>query len=101
MNFWRKIVIFTVILAMPISSWATVTMTSHCQTSDNTSHSITAQMDNNESMQVHDQTPSPEANDHSGCGCEDNMNCSISICSSTALLNGNTIDPSNSIYSVF
>ncbi len=96
MKLLRKIVIFTMILVMPVSSWATVMMTSHCQTSDNTSHSNTTQMDDGESMHLHHQIPSPESNHQSNCECDDNLNCSVSGCSTTALLNGIMMGPYNS-----
>lgn len=93
MKFLRKMVIFTMILAMPISSWASVMMNSHCQTCDNPSHSLTTQLNDSDCMHGHDQIPSSESNNQSNCECDDNMNCSVSGCSATALLNGITIDP--------
>lgn len=101
MKVFRQIVIFTMILAMPISSWATVMMTSHCQASDNASHSISSQVDDSESLHAHDQLPSSESNHQSDCECDDNMNCSISGCSATALLNGITLDSNYSTNPVY
>lgn len=96
MKRWRKIVVFTMILALPISLWASVAMASHCQMPDTSSHSSHMQMDDNDSMQSQDQMQSSESNDQSNCECDENMNCSVSGCSATALLNGVTTD---SIYS--
>ncbi len=86
MNIWRKIVTFTLILAMPMSSWATVMMNSHCQTADNTSHTEIVQVDDSDTLYMHDHMVSDDSG-HATCdGCEDNMNCSVSICSASAML---------------
>ena len=89
------------ILAMPISSWATVMMTTHCQTPDNILHSMSTHLDGNESIHMHDQIPSPDSNNQSNCECDDNMNCSVSGCNATALLNGTAIDLSYSTHFVY
>lgn len=92
------------ILAMPISSWASVMMIAHCQTTDNTSHSMAIQLDDNASLFEHDQMPSPDSNDQSDCDCDcnDNLNCSTSSCSAiTALLNGTAIELDYSTHSVY
>ena len=93
MKLWRMIVIFTIVLAMPLSSWATVMMASHCQVSDNTTHSMILQLDDSESMQLHDHIPTEGSNDQSDHGCHGNLNCSTSVCSGNALISGITIDP--------
>lgn len=93
MKLWRIIVIFTIILAMPLSSWASVMMASHCQVSNNTMHPMIPQLDDSESMQLHDQMPSEESNNQSDYGCDSNLNCSTSVCCVIALINGITIDP--------
>lgn len=91
MKHWRKLAIFALILAMPISSWSSVMMASHCHTSNNTSHSAHTQMDASESMHAHmqDQAASQDTSDHAGCecGCDSEINCSVSGCSATTLLN--------------
>ena len=99
MKRWRKIVIFTMILALPISMWASMSMASHCQNTDTSSHS----MDGNGPMLAHDQMPSPDSNNQSDCDCEcdDNLNCSVSGCSVTALINETTIDLRHSTHSVY
>ena len=99
MKLWRMIVIFTIILAMPLSSWATVMMTSHCKAADNSPLSMTTQINDGESMHLHDQMPSPESNNQSNC--DDNLSCSVSGCSITALVNGITIDPNYSNHTVY
>ena len=105
MKLWRNVVIFTMILAMPISSWATVMMTSHCQASDNTPHSMTTQVNDSESIHEHDHMSSPELNDQSNCECDDNLNCCISgcisSCSSVALSNTNWLETVLLIHPVY
>ena len=85
MKRWRKIVIFTMLLALPFSMWASVTMASHCQTSENTSHVMHMNDDVHEHM--HDQVPSDESSDHSNCdcGCSGSLDCSISSCSASII----------------
>ncbi len=89
MKRWRKIVIFTLILVMPISLWASVSMTSHCPSSDNTSHSMHMQMDNNSHKHKHDSMSSQDINVHSNCecGCDGDQDCSVAGCSASALSN--------------
>ena len=94
MKLGRMIVIFTVILAMPLSSWATVMMASHCQISDNTTHTMIQQLDGSESVQCHDQMSSEESNNQSDYGC-DSLNCSASVCGGHAMINGIAIDSYN------
>lgn len=97
MKHWRKIVIFIMILAMPISSWASVLVSSHCNAPDSTSDSTLAQMDHSQHMQKQDQTASQDANDHGDCecGCNGEINCSVSGCSATALSSSIEIDTIN------
>ncbi len=101
MKRWRKIVTFTMILALPISLWASVAMASHCQMTDISSHSSHALVDHNDSTQSHDQIQSSESNDQSDCECNDNMDCSASGCSSTALINEIAIDSNHSTTPVY
>ena len=85
MNIWRKIVTLTLILALPVSSWATVMMNPHCQTDDNTSHTEMVQVDDSDTLYMDGHIVSDDAS-HAACdGCEDNMNCSVSICSASAM----------------
>ena len=101
MKLWRKIVVVTMVFAMPISSWASVMMASHCQMSDNISHSMSTLLGNSEPMLAHDHMPSPDSNNQTGCDCDDNLNCSISGCSATALMTKITIDLRHSTHSVY
>ena len=87
MKQWRKIVIFIMILVIPISSWASVMMTAHCQISANTSHSMPTQVNDGESIHVRDQMSSTQSNDQSNCVYGENINCSVSGCSTMALSN--------------
>ena len=93
MKRWKKIVIFALILVLPISMWASGAMASHCQMSDTSSHPTHSQMDDHVSSHANDRLPSPESNDHSNCECDYNLNCSVSGCSVTALINGISINP--------
>ena len=94
MKRWRKIIIYTLILVMPISLWASVTMASHCQTSDDTSHSMHAQMDHSQHVQMQDHSAPQDIDNHNDCecGCNGEINCSVSGCSATVLLNAVGID---------
>lgn len=98
MKRWRKIVIFTMILALPVSMWTSVSMASHCQTSNDTSSSTHAQMDHSQHMQMQGQTISQDASDHGDCecGCNGEINCSVSGCSVTALSSSVEINTVNS-----
>lgn len=96
MKRWRKIVIFTMMLALPFSMWASVSMASHCQSSDDTSHSIHMQMDEGDQLiaehaQQHDHSKmlSQDANDHENCdcGCDGSADCSVSGCSASVISN--------------
>ncbi len=90
MKRWRKIVIFIMILVFPVSMWASVSMSSHCQSSDDTSHSEHMQMDDGDTHNhMHDQTPSQDSNDHTDCdcGCDGTLDCSVSGCSASVISN--------------
>ncbi|MGI9227784.1 MAG: hypothetical protein ACR2PU_03230 [Gammaproteobacteria bacterium] len=93
MKRWRKIVIFTMILALPISMWASVSMASHCQSSDDTSHS----------EHMHDQMSSQDSNDHANCdcGCDGGLDCSVSGCSASVISNSIEFDLRYLTQSVF
>ncbi len=88
MKRWRKIVIFVMLLALPISMWASVTMASHCQSSDDTSHAMYMN-DDGMHEHMHDYTPpqEDENNDHSNCdcGCSGSLDCSVSGCSASLI----------------
>ena len=88
MKRWRKIVIFTLLLAFPISLWASVTMASHCQSSDDTSHAMHMN-DDGVHEHMHDQVPAhdDDSSDHSNCdcGCSGSLDCSISGCSASII----------------
>ena len=88
MKRWRKVVIVTMILALPISMWASVAMASHCQTSDDTSHTMHMN-DDDMHGHLHDQTSEDNASEHSDCdcGCDDSIDCSASGCSASVLSN--------------
>ena len=78
------------LLALPISMWANVTMTSHCQSSDDTSHAMHMN-DNDMHGHMHDHAPSQDddTSDHSNCdcGCNGSLDCSISGCSASIISN--------------
>ena len=80
---------------MPMSSWATVMMNSHCQAADSNPHTIVAQMNDSDTIYSHDHIAMDNVS-HTTCdGCGDNMNCSVSICNATAMFDGVVIDISD------
>ena len=87
MKHWRKIIIYTLILVMPISMWASVAMASHCQTSNDTS--MNGQMDHSQHMQMQDQLNDQDVDNQTDCecGCNCEMNCSVSGCNAAAVTN--------------
>jgi len=103
MKHWRKIVIYTLVLMMPISLWASVTMASHCQTSNNTSHSMHAQMDHSQHVQMQDHSTPQEIDNHNDCecGCNGEINCSVSGCSAAALMNVVGVDSIHSTQTMY
>jgi len=90
MKRWRKIVIFTMVLVLPISMWASFSMASHCQSSDDTSHAMHLN-DDGMHEHMHDQAPSQDddTSDHSNCdcGCGGSLDCSVSGCSASVTSN--------------
>jgi len=102
MKRWRKIVIFTMILALPISIWASVSMASHCQSSDDTSHSMQMN-DGDMHAHMHDQISSQNSNNNSNCvcGCDGGQDCSVSGCSVSVLSNTTGINPLYTSQSVY
>ena len=101
MKRWRKIVIFALLLAFPISLWASASMTSHCQMSDSTSHPAHAHMDDHISMQSDDHEISEDLKNPSNCECDEDLNCSISSCGAVALLNKTVVDFTYTTHSVY
>tara|TARA_R110002074_G_scaffold263320_2_gene435428 strand:+ start:72 stop:458 length:387 start_codon:yes stop_codon:yes gene_type:complete len=93
MKQWKNIVAFILILAMPVSLWANVTMASHCQTSNSSSHTMHSQIDNGMHMHMNHEVTTEVVDNSSGCdcGCNDLMDCSVSGCHGTALLNGSEL----------
>jgi len=90
MKRWRKTIIFIMLLVFPISMWASASMSSHCQSSDNTSHSEHMQMDDGDTHKhMQDQTPSQDSNEHADCdcGCDGSLDCSVSGCSASVISN--------------
>ena len=94
MKRWRKIVIFTMMLALLISMWASVSMASHCQSSDDTSHSMHMQMNDVDENQHtpehnHGNMLAQDSNDHANCdcGCDGSTDCSVSGCSASVISN--------------
>ena len=90
MKRWRKTIIFIMILVFPISMWASVSMSSHCQSSGDTSHSEHMQMGDGDSHKhMHDQTPSQGSSEHADCdcGCDGSLDCSVSGCSASVISN--------------
>ena len=99
MNIWRKIVTFTLILAMPMSSWATVMMNTHCQAADNNSHTEIVQVNDSDAIDLHNQMTLNDTS-LSSCGnCDDDMSCSVSICSASAMFDGAVMAMSESSHS--
>ena len=98
MNRWRKIVIFTMVLALPTPMWASATMASHCQSSDDTFHTMHMN-DDDMHEHTHDHAPSQDddINDHSNCdcGCNGSLDCSISGCSASLISNTMKFDLRN------
>ena len=88
MKRWQKIIVFTLILALPISLWTSVTMASHCQSSDDTSHAMHMN-DDDLHEHLHDQVHLQDdtTSDHSSCecGCNGSFDCSISGCSASII----------------
>ena len=102
MKSWRIIVVFTLLLTMPISLWASVAMASHCLMSETSSHSSHAQMDHdNEPMHSDDHETSQHMNEQPNCECDENLNCSISGCGAIALLNKTAIEVPYSMHFVY
>ena len=91
MSIWRKLVIFTLILAMPMSSWAAAVSNSHCQASDNNSHTMIVQVDDSDTINSHDHIASNDTSQSSCGGCDENMNCSVSICSAHVMFDRDAI----------
>lgn len=87
MKHWRKIFIYALIFVMPISMWVSVTMASHCQTANNTS--INGQMDHSQHLQMQDQLNDQNVDNQTDCecGCNGEMNCSVSGCYAAAITN--------------
>ena len=90
MKRWRKIFIFTMMLSLPISMWTNVSMASHCQPSDDTSHDMHMN-DDGLHEHMHDQIPSQDndKSNHSNCdcGCDGSLDCSVSGCSASIISN--------------
>lgn len=98
MKHWRKIVIFTMVLALPISMWASATMASHCQSFDDTSHAMHMNNDDmHEHMHDHMQLQEEDSNEHSNCdcGCNGSLDCSNSGCSASLISNTMKFDLRN------
>ena len=89
MKNWRLVLFYILMLAIPTSNFASVTMASHCQTSDNTSDSMHAQMDHSQHVQMQDHSAPQDIDNHNDCecGCNGEINCSVSGCSAAALTN--------------
>ena len=88
MKLSKKIVIFTMMLALPVSMWASVTMASDCQSPHNTPNSQHMQMEGEDvHKHMHDQIPSQNSNGHENCncGCDSGLDCSVSGCSVSAV----------------
>jgi len=101
MKNWRKIVIFTLLLAMPISLWASVAMSSHCLMPGSSSHSAHELMSEHDTMHSDGQVTSQLASEQTNCECNDNSNCSASGCGVIALLNQIKFDLIYSVHSEY
>ena len=91
MKYFRLAMFYILMLVIPASNFASVIVASHCQTSNKTSHSMHVQMDENESMHMHseDRNTHQDSSEHEDCecGCNGEINCSVSGCSAAALMN--------------
>lgn len=89
MGHWQKIIIFTMVLVMPVSSWANILIGFHYQTSDTSSHTMACLTDDGQ-QHVHmgHQVASDESKSNVGCKhkCSGLYDCSVSGCNATALL---------------
>ncbi len=83
----RKIVILILIMAMPISLWTSTTMGSYCLIHETTSHTNHMPMNGDKPMNMDCHETSQLASEQSKCGCNDHLNCSVSVCGAIALMN--------------
>ena len=97
MKYRRLLISFILVVVLPGSNYASVIAGSHCQTTDNSPHSIHSQMDEDQHQHMQDHISSETADNHSDCecGCDGNVNCSVSGCSAAALLNVDGIETSH------
>ena len=90
MKYMRLVMFYILMLAIPTSNFASVIVESHCQTSNSSPHSMHMQMDENESMHMHseDHVAHQESSGHDcECGCNGEIDCSVTGCSVAALMN--------------
>ena len=98
MKRWRKIVIFIMMLTLPISMWASVSMATHCQSSDDTSHSQHTQMvdrmSENKQEHNHESMFAQDSSEHKNCdcGCDGSTDCTVSGCSASFISNSMEFD---------
>ena len=87
MRRWRKLTIFAIMLALPLSMCASITMSSHCQPSDDTSHDMHVDDDMHAHMHNEILSKDKDSSDHSNCdcGCDGSLDCSVSGCSASVI----------------
>lgn len=95
MEYWRKIVVLIIVVTMPISSWASITIVSHCQTTDTSSHALHTSMNDEQHVHMDHQAASDEniKNVDCECGCNSMLDCSVSGCNVTAMLGDSELKP--------
>ncbi len=83
----RKIITFTLILVMPISLWASVSVASHCKSSNDSLHFKHMQIDGDMHKHMHNPMQSKDLNNNSNCecGCNGDQDCSVSGCNASVL----------------
>lgn len=99
MKYLRLVMFYILMLAIPTSNFASVIVASHCQTSNSPQHSIQMQIDENESMHMHneDHKAHQDTSVHDDCKCDCNVeiNCTVSGSSAAALITAFGLAPIN------
>lgn len=95
MEHWKITTVFVLLLAMPISSWASITMVSHCQTIDTTSYAIHSLVNDAQHSHLHHQVVPAINNSNVACecSCSSMLNCAVSGGSTTVLLEDSELIP--------
>ena len=103
MNYRQLLISLILALVLPASSFASEIASTHCQTSDNSSHTTHAHMDEDQHQHMQDHMSSEAIDNHNDCecGCDGSVNCSVSGCSAAALLNVVSLDTINLIQKLY